>query len=99
MASLYGERLIVTPLETLQAANRFLELEIPDSYPEEIVNNDSISADAKNAGQRFSVEKRNEAYQKLESFYGEELNKGLNWMVQNNPGTRLVPDLPGSLAS
>jgi hypothetical protein len=97
MASLYGERLIANPLETLRAVNKFLELGIPAGQIDDIAKSDHRFADAKNAGQRFNVEKRKEAYQKLEHFYGAELDNGLNWMVQNNPGTRLNPDLTGAL--
>jgi len=99
MSALYGEHLIANTHEALLSANRFLELGIPDNRVEEIVNSDQRFADAKNAGERFSVERRKEAYEKLERFYGDELDKGLNWMVQNNPGTRLVPRLTGTLGT
>lgn len=97
MASLYGERLIEEPLETLLQANLFLKLGIPEEKIARIANSDSRFDDAKNTGQRFSLEKRNESYQKVRDFYGSELDKGLRWMVQNNPGTRLHPKLGGAL--
>lgn len=97
MASLYGERLIEQPLDTLLLANRFLQLGIPEERIKAIVNSDSRFEDAKNTGQRFSVEKRNQAYERVTDFYGPELDRGLQWMVQNNPGTRLQPELSGSL--
>ena len=97
MASVYGERLIESPLEILQAANQFLELGISAGQIDDIVRSDSRFNDAKNSGKRFSVEARSEAYQKVESFYGDELDKGLRWMVQNNPGTRLTPKMSGAL--
>ncbi len=97
MCSLYGEWLIKSPLETVHAANRFLELDIPAAQIEAIMNSDRCLIDAKNAGQIFNVQKRTEAYQKVEHFYGAELDNGLRWMVQNNPGTRLQPDLSGAL--
>jgi hypothetical protein len=98
MASVYGERLIENPLETLRAANQFLDLGIPAGQIDAIVSSDSRFNDAKNTGQRFSVEGRKEAYLKVENFYGAELDNGLRWMVQNNPGTRLNPKMSGSLA-
>ena len=97
MASVYGERLIENPLEILQAANQFLELGISAAQIDDIVGSDTRFNDAKNIGKRFSVEARSEAYQKVENFYGDELDKGLRWMVQNNPGTRLNPKMGGPL--
>jgi len=97
MRSIYGERLIASPLETVQAANRFLELDIPAARIEAIMSSDRCLMDAKNAGQIFSAQRRKEAYQKVEHFYGAELDNGLRWMVQSNPGTRLLPELPGAL--
>ena len=97
MASVYGERLIENPLEILQAANQFLELGISAGQIDDIVRSDTRLNDAKNIGKRFSVEARNEAYQKVEDFYGNELDNGLRWMVQNNPGTKLNPKMSGSL--
>ena len=97
MASLYGERLIEKPLETLLLANRFLELGIAEDRLRAIANSDSRFDDAKNTGQRFSVEKRSRAYDRVKDFYGSELDKGLRWMVQNNPGTRMHPELIGAL--
>ncbi len=97
MASIYGERLIEEPLQILLLANRYLDLGIPEEKITRIANSDSRFDDAKNAGQRFSIEKRNQAYQKIIDFYGSELDKGLQWMVQNNPGTRLRPKLAGTL--
>ena len=97
MASVYGERLIESPLEILQAANQFLELGISAGQIDDIVGSDTRFNDAKNIGKRFSVEARSEAYQKVENFYGDELDKGLRWMVQNNPGTRLNPKMGAPL--
>jgi len=97
MRSIYGERLITSPLETVQAANRFLELDIPATRIEAIMGSDRRFMDAKDTGQIFSAQKRREAYQKVEHFYGAELDNGLRWMVQSNPGTSLQPDLPGAL--
>jgi len=97
MASVYAERLIENPLEILLAANQFLELGIPAGQIDDIVKSDTRLNDAKNTGKRFSVEARNEAYQKVEDFYGNELDNGLRWMVQNNPGTRLNPKMSDPL--
>lgn len=93
MASLYGEKLIHNPLEAIQAANQFLELGISPEQIERIVNSDFRHDDAKSKGERFSLQKRKERYQKLEGFYGEDLDNGLKWMLRNNPHTRLNPDL------
>jgi hypothetical protein len=98
MASVYGERLIENPLDTLRAANRFLELGISAGHIDDFVKSDSLFNDAKNTRQLFSVERRREAYLKVEGYYGAELDNGLRWMVQNNPGTRLKPKMSGSLA-
>lgn len=97
MASVYGERLIDDPLETLQAANRFLDLGIAAEKISEIANSDRRSRDAKNAGQTFSAGKRKEAYDKVESYHGTELDSALNWLFRNNPGTRLRPRMSGAL--
>jgi hypothetical protein len=96
MASVYGERLVADPAATLHAANRFLELGIPAERLDSIAG-EHRHEDAKVGGARFSVDSRRQAYRKVEEFYGDELDKGLEWMVRNNPGTQLVPELPGSL--
>ncbi len=97
MASLYGEKLIQTPLESLHAVNQYLDLEIPAAQIDSLVKSDGLSADAKNEGEQFSVQKRKEAYQVLERFYGEDLDNGLRWLLRNNPGTKLQPELSGPL--
>jgi hypothetical protein len=97
MASLYGEKLVQHALETLSDANRFLDLGISAEQIENIVESDRRFDDAKNAGERFSPQKRQEIYQKLEDFYGADLVNGLNWMVRKNPGTLLTPVLSGAL--
>lgn len=97
LASLYGEKLIHDPLATLNAANQFLELGIPDEKIEAIVNSDSRYDDAKSKGERFSLQKRQSTYQGLEDFYGEDLPNGLTWMLRNNPHVKLNPDMTGTL--
>lgn len=97
MASLYGERLIREPLASLSSANAFLELGLSAEQIEAIVNSDTCSADAKNPQQRFSAEKRERRYQELETFVGDDLRDGLQWLQRNNPGTRLMPDLSAAL--
>ena len=97
MASLYGEDLIQTPRETLQAANHFLDLGISTEQLNNIVDSDSRHEDAKSRGEKFSVKKRQETYQKLEGFYGEDLENGLKWMLRNNPHVKLKPDLSAPL--
>ncbi len=97
MASLNGETLIHRPLETLLAANRFMELGISAEQIGAIVQSDSRFNDAKISGERFSLQKRKATYEKLEEFYGADLANGLNWMVKRNPGTVTNPALSGAL--
>lgn len=97
MASLYGEYLIKNPLQTLQAANQFLDLDISPEQMNDIVDSDSRHEDAKSEGERFSLSKRQETYKKLEDFYGVDLDNGLQWMMRNNPHIKLNPDLSGAL--
>jgi len=97
MASLYGEELIDKPLEALRAANEYLGLGISSDQIRDIVNSDTRYADAKNEGEQFSKQKRTELYQRLEEFYGADLDDGLEWLIRNNPGTTLVPDPGGAL--
>jgi hypothetical protein len=97
MASLYGEKLIHNPLETLRAASQFLELGISSEQLGDIVKSDSRFDDAKAPGERFSLQKRKETYQKIENFYGVELDNVMNWMIRKNPGTRLDPILSDAL--
>ena len=97
MASLYGEELINKPLNVLQAANKFLDLGISSDQIRDIVNSDTRFDDAKNEGEQFSKQKRTELYQRLEEFYGADLDDGLEWLIRNNPGTTLVPNPGGAL--
>lgn len=95
MASLYGEELVDHPLAALQAANEFLELDIPAEKIRAIVASDERSQDAKESGKTFSKQKRDALYAGLENFLGDDLTDGLDWMTRNNPGTRVYPD-PGA---
>jgi hypothetical protein len=97
LASLYGEKLIHDPLSVLQAANQFLELGIPHEKIDAIVNSDSRHDDAKSKGDRFSLQKRQATYQRLENFYGEDLSNGLKWMLRTNPHVKLTPELNAPL--
>ncbi|MBT8049447.1 MAG: hypothetical protein HKN57_14785 [Xanthomonadales bacterium] len=97
MASVYGERLIDDPRNTLQSANRFLQLGIQASQIDDIATGDHRFSDAKNTGQAFSTATREKAYVRVEKYYGTELDNALNWLFQNNPGTRLEPRLSGAL--
>ncbi len=97
MASLYGEELIQSTLDTLRAANHFLGLGISAEQINDLVKSDSRFIDAKNTAERFSEIKRKETYEKITAFYGDELVNGLNWMVNNNPKTSLHPNLSGAL--
>lgn len=99
MASLYGEELIREPRQTLQAANQFLDLDISPEQVDSIVNSDARHEDAKSKGERFSLNKRQETYQKLEEFYAEDLDNVLQWMMRNNPHIKLNPDLSGALTA
>lgn len=97
MASLYGEEIISNVRGVLQAANRFLQLGLSTSQIQDIANSDSRFVDAKKENERFSLEKRRNAYAKVEKFYGGDIDGGLSWMIQNNPGIKLIPELPGKL--
>jgi hypothetical protein len=97
MASLYGEELIDRPLEVLKAANEFLGLGISAEQVQAIAGGDQRFNDAKNAGEQFSKEKRAATYEQLEKFYGADLDDGLEWLVRNNPGSKLHPELSGVL--
>lgn len=97
MASLYGEELIHRPLETLLAANQFLDLGISAERIDAIGNSDRLFDDAKNKKEKFSLQNRKEKYQQLEKFFGDDLDDGLQWLIRNNPGTRLQPELSGPL--
>jgi hypothetical protein len=98
MASLYGENLIQNPRGALLGANRFLNLGIPDGVINDLVNSDRRFDNAKVTGQRFSVQERDETYRNMQKFYGDDLENGFNWMINRNPGTRLLPKLTGALS-
>lgn len=97
LASLYGEELIINPGKSLQACNRFLKLGISSEQIDAIANSDDRFIDAKNRNERFGVQERKALYKRLESFYGDDLNDGLQWLVRNNAGTQLIPKLSGAL--
>ena len=99
LASLYGEKLILQPREALEAANQFLDLGISSEQIDSIVNSDSRHDDAKSKGEKFSIQKRQDTYQKLEDFYADDLENGLKWMLRSNPHVKLKPDLSGPLNS
>ncbi|HNP63664.1 MAG TPA: hypothetical protein PKH39_06970 [Woeseiaceae bacterium] len=99
MASLYGESLIRQPLEALRAVNEYLQLGLSPQQIDDVIASDRRFIDAKNADERFSVEQREERYRELETFYGSDLDDGLQWLLRNNPGTQLRPELLGELLS
>lgn len=97
IASLYGDDLIENPGKCLQAANEFLGLGIPAEQIDAIANSEERHVDAKNPGEVFSLARREEAYQRLEAVFGDDINDGLEWLIANNPGTRVRPRLSGPL--
>jgi hypothetical protein len=97
MASLYAEDLIRNPLESIRAVNDFLGLGMSAAQIEAVVNSDERRVDAKNDRDIFTVEKREQTYRQLENFYGNDLDDGLEWLIRNNPGTALHPELSGAL--
>lgn len=99
IASLYAEKLIESPGAILRAASSFLDLGISPENIDAIVDSDEFAVDAKNENERFSIEKRKKTYERLDSFYGDDLNDGLQWLLRNNPGTKLMPDLSRPLAA
>lgn len=98
MASLYGDSLIRQPLEALTAANEFLALGLPAKQITAIATSDDRFIDAKNPERRFSLEAREQRYEKLEAFFGPDLDDGLGWLQRNNPRTRLLPELQPALS-
>ena len=97
MASVHGEKLASDTSAALQAANRFLDLGIPESRINDIAQSDVRFKDAKVSGQAFSVKKRAQRYQKIEQFYGDELEQIFKWMCRNNPSVQIHPNLSGAL--
>jgi hypothetical protein len=99
LASLYGEELILNPRKSLRACNQFLDLGISSDQVDAIAASDDRLIDAKNRNERFGIQQRKIIYERLESFYGDDLNDGLEWLVKNNAGTQLIPELSGALGT
>ena len=97
MASLYGENLVTNPAVALRAAFRFLQLGASEEQIEAATRSDARSLDAKNPQESFSPQKRAQAYQALEKYFGGDIDDGLQWLVRNNPGTSLIPKLSETL--
>ena len=97
MASLYGDKLATDTEAALLAANRFLNLGIPEQQIIDIAQSDRRHEDAKVSGQAFSLEKRAQRYRKIEQFYGDELEQVFKWMCRNNPAVKIHPALSGAL--
>ena len=76
----------------------FLQLQLSESHLREVIASEKRAQDAKNPQKKFSVEARNQVYQSLETFYGDDLQNGMQWMTQNNPHVKLVPSLSSALA-
>ena len=72
-------------------------LGIPVERIREITQSKQRFEDAKTSGETFSVQKRSETYQKLEQFYGTELEQVFKWMLRNNPAVQIRPNISGSL--
>ncbi len=97
MASLYGENLVADPAPALRASFRFLDLGASEEQIDAAARSDARSIDAKNPEKSFSLQKRAQAYQMLEKYFGGDIDDGLQWLVRNNPGTALMPKLGGTL--
>ena len=97
MASLYGEVLIDNPARVLHAASEFLGLGLSAEQIDAIASSDDLFTDAKNTGKPFSQEERAHRYQQLEEFFGADLDDGLEWLLRNNPGSKLTPEPGGAL--
>ena len=93
MRSLHAEKLINEPQKLLPAVNDFLELGISNELLNEIAFGNLSTQDAKDINKSFSVSKRDENYQRVESFFGTDLSNGFKWLTANNPSTSLTPNL------
>lgn len=97
LGSLHAERLINQPDKALHAANKFLQLGISSEVISEIAVGDLSMRDAKDMDNSFSLSSRQVGYQKVEDFYGSDIDNGYKWLTTNNPLTSLTPSLSGSI--
>lgn len=97
MATLYSENIIDHPEEVLAAANEFMQLGITAKEIAAIAGSEMRFQDAKNQGEAFSKQRRDDQYAELMNYFGDDLKDGLEWLVRNNPGTNLTPTLDGAL--
>lgn len=97
LGSIYAERLINSPRTALIAVDRFFDLALGEEKISEIANSEVARTDAKNPSQQFSIEARTASYEKLQLFFGADLENGLAWLSNNNAGTKLKPSLPKPL--
>lgn len=95
--SVYAEDLINNPAKMIVACNDFLELGLSKETIDEVVNGRLITHDAKDSDAEFSLDKRASQYKKIETFFQDDLNNGYQWMLANNPSTKLTPKLPQAL--
>jgi hypothetical protein len=99
LRSVYGERLINDAKLVLQETNQFLNLDFSDKQLQTIINAEAFSEDSKKKDEQFSTQQRELRFKEIENFYGHEISGILDWMVKNNPQTRLKPELSFPLDS
>lgn len=97
LTTLFAEDLIANPLQKMSAVDEFFQLGLGESKLKEIVQSDESQRDAKQPTERFSVDKRAQQFAELERIFGQDLDKGLNWMLKNNPRIALQPKFKASL--
>ena len=98
VASLYGENVINSLPKVLHAANRFLELGISAEQIEAVLKSKTRFMDAKNDNETFDRQKRDLQHEQMQNFFATDIEDGLEWLVRNNPGTSLIPELRNALA-
>lgn len=97
LASMHGEAVNEDLAGVLTAVSEFLQLPFTAKQISAICDSEQRFKDAKNPDKPFSVEARQREYERLQQFYGEDVDRGLNWMVNNNPRVRIEPNLSGAL--
>jgi len=95
--SLYAEDLIENPSTVVLKANQYLDTGVSEESLQALFASDLFSTDAKQPNKGFSLEQRNEEYSAIEAFFGEDIQKGFQWLVKNNPNVSLQPILTNTL--